>query len=109
MDEKNRKLILARRARFVAAALAGVAATTTLATTNEACSGGGDSVDGGSEADPKPCLKVAPGEEPTGSGTGSDPGNPTDGGGGTPTKDGSISKFDAEPQPCLFAPIDPDR
>lgn len=94
-DDSARRLILARRARFVAAALAGVAATAGVATATEGCGGGTDteeqspepclSVDASifkedAKAEPQPCLSV----------------------------DASIGKEDAEaePQPCLFAPMD---
>ena len=55
-DENSKKLILARRARFVAAALASVAATTTaLAASVEAC-GGATTEPGDMDGGPQPCL-----------------------------------------------------
>lgn len=78
-DDSAKKLILARRARFVAAALATLATT---ATAVEACGGdtdtAGDATDGGS---PQPCL--------------SPPATVRDAGG---------SDADAGPQPCLSPP-----
>jgi hypothetical protein len=60
-DDKTRRLILARRARFVAAALASVAATTTaVGVGTEACGGTtepGNVADGGTS---QVCLRVAP-------------------------------------------------
>lgn len=64
--ERAAKIILARRARFVAAAIAGVSV---------ACSGGGLLA-------PNPCLDVA--------------------------DDSGTRERDADPQPCLGAPYDPD-
>ena len=95
-DDSARRLILARRARFVAAALASVAATTGVAVGTEACVGGADNreeVDGGtSDAAPQPCLTTAP-----------DDASPQ------PCLDIELPKdagADADPQPCLFAPLD---
>jgi hypothetical protein len=88
-DEGNKRIILARRARFVAAAIASLS----VAATADGCAGGTGSIgadDGGTNlpdgADPKPCL--APRQEPPDAG-------PDDDGG-----------KDAEPQPCLIAPLD---
>jgi hypothetical protein len=90
-------LILARRARFVAAALASVAATTGVALGTEACVGGaedGEEVDGGtSDAAPQPCLTKAPDDDAS----------------PQPCLDIELPKdaaADADPQPCLFAPLD---
>ncbi len=100
-DDSARRLILARRARFVAAALAGVTATAGVAAVTEACGGETEteqspqpclSVDASlgkadaAEARPKPCLS---------------PGRPEE-------EEDAGGKEDAEagPQPCLIAPLD---
>jgi hypothetical protein len=82
--DEARKLILARRARFVAAAFAGVAAT---------CGGA---------CEPDPCLSIAMDERDL------DGGND-----GTPQPCLTPEVFpdsgtDAQPQPCLTPPIDFD-
>lgn len=73
-----RRLILARRARFVAAALASVAVTAGVAAGTEACAGGVEQTDAGSDAAPRPCLDIAP----------------------------DASDDDAGPKPCLAPPLD---
>ena len=93
-NDDSKKLILARRARFVAAALASVAATTGVAMSTEACAGGVEQTDGGtSDAAPQPCLKKAPDDAAP-----------------QPCLDvlppGEDAGADAQPQPCLFAPLD---
>ncbi len=103
-DDEARRILLARRARFIAAALASVAATGTVVVAGtEGC--GGDSeqtdagqpepclapivdsgaTDGGGQTDtgPQPCLKIAPDAGPD-----------------------AKKDADAEPQPCLSLPID---
>ena len=86
-NDEAKRLILARRARFVAAALAGIAA---------ACGGSTD------DTDPKPCLSIQPGDggPPTDSASDAEPQPcleplPPD------------ASDDAEPQPCL-SPLPPD-
>jgi len=76
VGDEDRASILARRARFVATAMAGLAMSATC----------GDS-------EPQPCLDAPP---PTGSTGSSD-----DGGGGT----GGEAGAGGEPQPCLIAPL----
>ncbi|MBX3207045.1 MAG: hypothetical protein KF764_18505 [Labilithrix sp.] len=102
-NDGNRKLILARRARFVAAALASVAATTTaLAGALEAC--GGETEEPrteGKDAGPRPCLSPTANPTPClGVALPPDAGSATDGG-------ADDAGLDAEPQPCL-APRPPD-
>ena len=97
-DDSARRLILARRARFVAAALASVAATTGVAMSTEGCGGGveqtGEQSDGGtSEAAPQPCLRKAP-----------DAAEPQPCLDVLPPEEDAGA--DAQPQPCLFAPLD---
>lgn len=109
-SEDARKLILARRARFVAAALASVAATTTaLGASVEAC--GGETVDqgGGGDAGPQPCLSPTADPRPclsqripdAGRRDASEADAANDGG------DAGGKDADADPQPCLAPPIDP--
>src|SRR5262245_42133194 len=88
--EDAKKLILARRAKFVAAALAGMTGVAT------ACGGSTSE-----PADPQPCLKIAPDSSVAADASGDatpqpclEPLPPDSGG-------------DAEPQPCL-APLPPD-
>ena len=93
-NDDSRKLILARRARFVAAALASVAATTGIAVGTEACGGESEQTGDAGTTDggrPQPCLRTAPeaGPQPC-----LEP--PVDNDAGP----------DAQPQPCLFAPVD---
>lgn len=90
-DEDHRRLILARRARFVAAALAGVAASTTGCGKAEPCLSQVVNPDSG---EPQPCL--------------SPPYNPVDGGASDADADAG-ENLDAEPQPCLSPPIDRDQ
>jgi hypothetical protein len=90
-NDDAKRLILARRARFVAAALAGVAAACGGETEESprvclsvlADSGPGDA--SGSDAEPQPCLAPLP------------PDASTD----------AASDADAGPQPCL-SPLPPD-
>jgi hypothetical protein len=88
MSDENRRIILARRARFLAAAFA----TTAVGVGIEAC------------ADPEPCLSpiFVPSDAAA-----DDAKAPKD----AQTKDAaSVSDAgdlaDAEPRPCLFAPVD---
>lgn len=80
-DEETKRIILARRARFVAAALASVAAAAGV----EACGSGGpdqpttDAGTGRDGAEPQPCLSATAPD----------------------------SGIDAQPQPCL-EPLPPD-
>jgi hypothetical protein len=95
-DDQARRLILARRARFVAAALASVAATAAVGAGTEGCAGEIEQTDGGvsDAATPQPCLKKAPddaGPKPCLDVIGPEP---------------EDAGPDAEPQPCLFAPVD---
>jgi hypothetical protein len=78
-NDDAKRLILARRARFVAAALAGVAV---------ACGGATD------EGDPQPCLSIRPTDG------GIDSAKPQ------PCLEPSVDE-DAGPQPCL-SPLPPD-
>lgn len=84
-NDDAKRLILARRAKFVAAAIAGIAA---------AC--------GGAEADPEPCLSRV--LEPR-------DGGPDANGDAEPRPCLDVSPVDAsddaEPQPCL-SPLPPD-
>ncbi len=96
-DDETRRIILARRARFLAAALAGVAATGTVAAAAEGCGGETEQSDGGTpqpclsppsnpDAQPQPCLsKIA---EDAGLDAATD----------------AKLDADAEPQPCLAPP-----
>ena len=88
-NDDAKRLILARRARFVAAAVAGIAA---------ACGGSTEDSkpkpclepvlrDAGADADPKPCLTPLPPDADVVVDAGAD--------------------ADAEPQPCL-SPLPPD-
>lgn len=75
-DEESKRLILARRSRFVAAALASVAA-----------------VAQGSACSPQPCLEPAPPADAGGTSIKDDSGT---------SKDGGVTISDSgEPQPCL--------
>jgi hypothetical protein len=97
-DDDVKRLILARRARFVAAALASL--------TTAMC--GGQTSGTSSSGDPEPCL--SPRCEPPNC----DPQPclaqvPTDSGRDAPTdgpKDGSDDADDAGPLPCLSPPLD---
>lgn len=112
-QQKTRALILARRAKFMAATLASVAATTAaVGATTEAC--GGDtndpvpiSNDAGKAdaANPQPCLSIAvdAGPEPCLAPLPPDGGEDAGEDGGDGGKDGGK---DASPQPCLIAPLD---
>ena len=104
-NDDSKKLTLARRARFVAAALASVAATTTAAGL-EAC--GGESSesrfdDGGADTSPQPCLFVPnPNPNPCLSIDSAVPDvDLPDGGSDDDGGDGGDGGKDAEPQPCL--------
>ncbi len=86
-----RRLILARRARFVAAALASVAVTAGVAAGTEACGGGVEQTDAGSDAAPRPCLDIVPDDAAP-----------------RPCLDiaPDASDDDAGPKPCLAPPLD---
>ena len=107
-DDDAKKLILARRARFIAAALAAAG----LATGAEACGGNaerdvgaGGSTQGGSAGSgvggvPQPCLSIAAG---TGNlGTGGTITFPSDA--GAEGGEGGVQVIDAGPMPCLSPP-----
>lgn len=104
-DDASKKLILARRARFMAAALAGVATAATLGGAVEAC--GGETDGGGQTADagPQPCL--SPPSTNVDAGTDAapqpclSPPSKVDAGAD------ADADADAAPQPCL-APLPPD-
>ncbi len=100
-ENDSKKLILARRARFIAATLAGVAASTTpLVVGVEACGGETEeqspqpclSMDAAIDRDaqPQPCLSVD-----------ADVSDPEDAGDGAVDDGGAKGDADAEPQPCL--------
>lgn len=100
-NDDAKKLILARRARFLAAALATVATATTASVAGGGCGGDTEPTtsDGGTGtadgAEPQPCLAPLP---PDASGDT-----------GVPQPCLSIAPDagkDAEPQPCLQPPID---
>ena len=93
-DDEAKRIVLARRARFLAAALASVAATGAAAAGAEACGGGVDQTQDAGQ--PQPCLKVAPDSSQQDSGADT----------GVPQPCLSIAP-DAEPQPCLGA-LPPD-
>ncbi len=95
-DDETRRIILARRARFLAAALASVSAAG-MAAGAEACGGTVDEqhADGGepkpclgitADAQPQPCLSRIPDDAASDAGS-----------------DASLDA-DAEPQPCLAPP-----
>lgn len=91
-----KSLILARRAKFVAAALAGVTGVAT------ACGGSTDET--GSSKNPEPCLGVqcCPDADPQPCLT---PLQPDASDGGDASDDGATNDdADAEPQPCLAPP-----
>ena len=103
-NDETRRLILARRARFVAAALASVAATTTaLGASVEACGGettqqpgtAGDGGNGTDGANPQPCLSPTANPQPCLSRRA-----PLDAG----NKDADADADAGEPQPCLSPP-----
>lgn len=107
LDDEDRAAILARRNRFVRAALTGIAGASILA----ACSG--DTTDtqpclspppndsGRSDGTPQPCLgaQIQDSRPPLAADAASDADD---------ANDGSSKDADAEPQPCLSPPIDPD-
>jgi hypothetical protein len=101
-DDDARRLILARRARFVAAALAGVAATASVAASTEAC--GGDVEQTDTDGGPKPCLSGPSGQADAAPQPCLDP--PIEEDAEAPNEDAATTDADAEPQPCLFAPLD---
>ncbi|MBN9165759.1 MAG: hypothetical protein BGO98_45500 [Myxococcales bacterium 68-20] len=99
-DDSARRLILARRARFVAAALAGVTATAGLAAATEAC--GGDTE---TEQSPQPCLSVdADFGKADAAEAGPQPCLSVDA--QVPVDSGDEDDAEAGPQPCLIAPLD---
>jgi hypothetical protein len=81
VGDEDRASILARRARFIASALAGLAMTT--------C--------GDSDSPPQPCLDAPPANGSSGS---SD-----DGGTSSTSGTGGQGGSGGEPQPCLIAPL----
>lgn len=102
MDERAKKLILARRAKFVAAAMAGVGMGS--------ASCGGETKEG---AEPQPCLSFAAGGVVNVGGAGGAPQaclTPASGGtldiGGGPAMSGGAVGSGGLPQPCLSAPAD---
>src|SRR5262245_56900455 len=109
-----KRMILARRARFLAATLASVAATTAgVATGVEACGGEPTNVN---DRQPEPCLGVTCDRpqgcsEPIDSGSKSDTSTTTttDGsnkGDVVTTQDSSLGDAaDADPKPCLTPPL----
>jgi len=105
-NDDSKKLILARRARFVAAALASVAATTPLIVGAEACGGETE------EQSPQPCLSVdaEPPKDVTPQPCLSVDAEPPKDATPQPCLDIEPPKdaagADADPQPCLFAPMD---
>lgn len=90
-DELDRQAILARRKRFIGAALLGLASAAAVACSDaiETPAGDAGTTDAAADATPQPCLSpVVP---------------PEDGG-----KDASSdANADATPQPCL-SPLPPD-
>jgi hypothetical protein len=104
-NDESRKLVLARRARFVAAALAGVAASTTplvaAVAVTEGC--GGET----SEPQPQPSLSVdaSPGDGDARNDTGPQPCLSVDADVNEPTEAGNGDA--AGPKPCLAPPSDP--
>ena len=100
-DDSARRLILARRARFVAAALAGVTATAAVGAATEACGGGTEQTRSkeDAEAEPQPCLGVDWQEE-----AGPQPCLSVDA--QVPEDAGDEDDAEAGPQPCLIAPLD---
>lgn len=117
MNRDAKKEILARRARFVAAALAGAG----LAAGLSQCGGKTDrdtgAGDAGSDVAPNPCLGMPqpdaeprPCLEPPEPDAGPEPclgALPPDAE-PQPCLDIEVDASDAEPQPCLSAPQDPD-
>ncbi len=108
-NDDAKRLILARRARFIAAALAGVTSTA-MVVGAEACGGQTDAPigssdagasDGSKDASPKPCLEVDAEPQPCLA-----PRAPDDGGTPRPCLEPPMPE-DAGPQPCL-APLPPD-
>ena len=83
-DHDSRRVILARRAKFVAAALAGAG----IVASAQACGGetARDGTDAAGDAAPQPCLKTHADAEPQ------------------PCLGAPLE--DAQPQPCLEAPIE---
>jgi hypothetical protein len=102
-SDESKKLILARRARFMAAALAGVAATTTsLGAALEACGGETTQSPGDKDASPQPCLGATADPRPCLTAAPQDAGK-LDAAKDAESKDAAS---DAEPQPCLAPAID---
>lgn len=102
-DDDVKRLILARRARFVAAALAGLAVAR--------CGGKADG--DGSDANPEPCLGVAYPPGPPGvcltapyRDAGADADDAGDAGADAGDAGDAGDDADAGPQPCLSPPID---
>lgn len=98
MGDDARRLILARRARFVAAALASVAATAGVAAGTEACAGAVEQGDAGGDAAPQPCLKRPP-DDAGGPRACLNVALPEDAG-------GDAGDDDAGLRPCLAPPVD---
>lgn len=90
-DELDRQAILARRKRFIGAALLGLAGAAAVACSDAIDTPKGDAgtADAAADATPQPCLSPVVPPEDAGRDTGSDAG------------------ADATPQPCL-SPLPPD-
>jgi hypothetical protein len=106
MANDSKKLILARRARFVAAALASVTGTATLAAGVDACGGETSQIpnEDRKDASPQPCLSPTANPQPC-----LEPLPPDAGAGDASVKDAtSDAKLDGSkpPQPCLSLPFD---
>ena len=111
-NDDSKKLILARRARFVAAALASGAGTVPLVVGAGACGGeteeqspqpclSMDAATTRNDAEPQPCLSMDAAPDDAEPQPCLAPRLPDAGADGA--SDGGP---DAEPQPCLFAPMD---
>src|SRR5687767_2872373 len=104
-NDDARRILLARRARFIAAALASITATGTAVVAGaEGCGGDTEQSDGG---DPKPCLTQKPCLEPPAQKDSSTDAPPQACLKIAPDASTDANKdADAEPQPCLSPPID---
>jgi len=96
-DDDTKKLILARRARFIAAALAGAGLSSGSIT---AC---GDS-EGDKTVVPQPCLSIAGPRDASADPDAASPDAVTTTDDAATPSDGNPDSDDALPQPCLVPP-----
>jgi hypothetical protein len=103
-NDDARRILLARRARFIAAALASITATgTAVLAGTEGCGGGTEQSDGG---DPQPCLSPSVCLEPPVEDSGTDAPPQACLKVAPDASSDADADADAEPQPCLTPRID---